>query len=158
MNFRLPPAHPNADQTSRIKELRWAISTFGVAGIVILAVSIAMSQQMPQPNAGLPGPGRTSDGFAALPETANPRPDSNRLLEDSMRQRDVMKRIRELNELRQKEMTSDTAKLLSIVHALQTEMDNKQDDTLKVDELRKVEEIAKLAHGVQEKMKATVGD
>lgn len=131
----------------------------GVIGLAVLTVTVGVAALAAQQASGtLQSSGRTSEGFAALPEVANPHPDANRFLEDSMQQRDVMKRIMELNELRQKEMTSDTLRLVALANALKTEVDKGQEGALYVDEVRKVEEIEKLAHGVQVKMRTTVSN
>lgn len=71
---------------------------------------------------------------------------------------ETMKRIRELNELRQKEMTSDTDKLVALASDLKVEMDKGHDGALYVDEARKIDEIEKLAHGVQVKMRTTIAN
>ncbi|HEX4319624.1 MAG TPA: hypothetical protein VHZ52_01885 [Acidobacteriaceae bacterium] len=117
------------------------------------------SQQVPQVNGGLPGPGRNSQGFAALPEAANPHPDSNRVLEDSMRKQGNAKQFKVLNELRQKEMTTDTAKLVALAGDLKEALDKTgSKDTISMDSVRKAEQIEKLAQDVRKKMKATFSD
>lgn len=136
----------------------WLHATACIGVLSALLVAAGVSQQVPQPNGGLPGPGRTSQGFAALPESANPHPDSNRVLEDSMRRQDTLKRTTELNELRQKEMSSDTVKLVVLANELKTQLEKPSNDPLSMNEVRKVEEIERLAHGVQSKMKATVAN
>ena len=137
---------------------RFWVGLVGIAVFACFPVTIGLSQQVPQINGGLPGPGRNSQGFAALPETANPHPDSNRVLEDSMRLQNDLKHIAMLNEMRQKEMTSDTAKLLALANDLKTEMDKTGKDTLSMDAVRKAEQIEKLAHNVRDKMRATVSN
>jgi hypothetical protein len=114
--------------------------------------------QVPQPNGGLPGPGRTSEGFIALPENANPHPDANRALEDSMRVRDNTKRFEQLNVLRHKEMASDTEKLVALANQVKTEMDTASHDSLSMESVRQVEQIEKLAHTVRDKMRASVSE
>jgi len=106
----------------------------------------------------LPGNGRNSQGFAALPEVANPHPDGVRILQDSMKSQDEQKKLSEQNELRQKQMTEDTAKLLQLATELKTEMDKSTKDTLSMNVVRKAEQIEKLAHTVREKMKASIGN
>jgi hypothetical protein len=131
----------------------------GAIGVVAIAIAVGVAAMALQQAGGtLQSSGRTSEGFAALPEVANPHPDANRIFEDSLQQRDVMKRMTELNELRQKEMTSDTQRLVALANALKTEMDKGHEGALYVDEVRKVEEIEKLAHGVQVKMRTTVNN
>ncbi len=76
-----------------------------------------------------------------------------------MRTQDNQKRIAELNLQRQKQMTEDTKKLLALANELKTDLDkNNTKDTPSMMEVRKAEMIEKLAHGVRDKMRATVGD
>ena len=75
-----------------------------------------------------------------------------------MKSQDNNKRIAELNLQRQKEMTADTAKLLDLANELRAQTETAGKGAVSMDEVRKVEEIAKLAHGVREKMKATSGN
>lgn len=60
---------------------------------------------------------------------------------------------RGLNIERQKEMVSDTNKLLKLARELNTEISSSNSDSLTPAQLRKVAEIEKLAHSVKEKMK-----
>jgi DNA topoisomerase VI subunit B len=139
------------------KPVRRMLGWTGIAVWSCIAIGVG-AQQVPDPSAGSFGPGRNSQGFPALPESANPHPDSNRLLEDSLHRMDNLKRISELNELRQKEMTSDTAKLVELANQLKAEMDKGGKGIPNMEEVRRVEEIEKLAHGVQSKMRATVSN
>jgi hypothetical protein len=159
-------AHSSDALRRRLPRLR-RTSRFGslaaLAAFVCFPLAGGFSQQVPQTNGGLPGPGRTSQGFAALPENANPHPDSNRVLEDSMRKQSDVKRFKELNELRQKEMASDTEKLVALAGDLKDELDKTGTDkagkeTLSMTAVRKAEQIEKLAHDVRDKMKATISD
>lgn len=124
-----------------------------VAGIVLLA-SLPVAVGVSQSNI----PPRTSQGFPALPETANPHPDANRALEDSMHKQNDQKHIAELNELRHKEMTSDTTKLLALANQLKTEMDKTSKDSLSMESVREAEQIEKLAHTVRDKMRASISN
>jgi len=75
-----------------------------------------------------------------------------------MKSQDEQKKLSEQNELRQKQMTEDTAKLLQLATELKTEMDKSTKDTLSMNVVRKAEQIEKLAHTVREKMKASIGN
>jgi hypothetical protein len=75
-------------------------------------------------------------------QTANPTADANRLMEDSMKQQDNLKRFELMNVQRQKEMTSDKG----------------TPDALSMLEIRKAEMIEKLAHSIQGKMRASVSN
>jgi hypothetical protein len=59
---------------------------------------------------------------------------------------------RGLNIERQKEMVSDTNKLLKLARELNTEISSSNSDSLTPAQLRKVAEIEKLAHSVKGKM------
>jgi hypothetical protein len=134
-----------------IKALRSLIFLAVVAAIP-LAAGITQGQ-----NAGSnTGPPRETTGFPPLSPLVNRKPDANRIMEDSMQAPDFQKRIAQLNLLRQKEMTEDTARLLELAHEVKTETGETAKDSLSVDELHKVEMIEKLARAVHDKMRATV--
>lgn len=57
------------------------------------------------------------------------------------------------NAERQKELVSDTQKLVTLANELQSDVDKSTKDTLSLDVIRKAEEIEKLAHNVRDKMK-----
>ncbi|MGA3100734.1 MAG: hypothetical protein ABSD61_02625 [Terracidiphilus sp.] len=67
------------------------------------------------------------------------------------------RRIRALNNERQKDMVSDTDKLLKLAQELNDEIAAKNAGTLTFDQLHKIAEIEKLAHSVKEKMADAVG-
>jgi hypothetical protein len=77
-------------------------------------------------------------------------------MEDSMKLQDNLKRFEKMNLQRQKDMTSDTARLLELAHQLKTETDKGMPDTLSILDIRKAELIEKLAHSIQAKMRASV--
>jgi hypothetical protein len=54
---------------------------------------------------------------------------------------------------RQRQIVSDTQKLVSLANELKTEVDKSTKDTLSIDVIKKADEIEKLAHSVKEKMK-----
>ena len=61
-------------------------------------------------------------------------------------------RIQELNLERQKEMVSDTEKLLQLTKQLNAEVARNHSDTLTPDQLRMLEKIEKLAKSIKDKM------
>ena len=132
----------------------------GLACLVVFGVvpQLAGHSQVPQYNGGLPGVERSSSGMAGLPENANPRPDGVRALRDAMQQQDNAKRTKELNLQRQKDMTSDTVKLLELATQLNSETKKSENDRLSILQLRQAEMIEKLAKSVREKMSSTVGN
>jgi hypothetical protein len=89
---------------------------------------------------------------------ANRTADANRIMEDSMKVRENQKRLEQLNLQRQKEMTSDTEKLLSLANQLKAATDKNSKDLLSMESVREAEEIEKLAHSVRQKMKAAVSN
>jgi hypothetical protein len=102
-------------------------------------------------------PLHNSGGVPPANPAANPRPDANQILEYSMQRQQNLKRIEELNVLRQKEMKEDTTKLLQLANEVKFETRPTRDSISAV-ELHKVEAIEKLAHSVREKMTYTVGN
>ncbi len=56
---------------------------------------------------------------------------------------------------RQKQLVSDTEKLLALANELKLDVDKSNKDTLSLDVIKKADEIEKLAHNVKEKMKGT---
>lgn len=56
---------------------------------------------------------------------------------------------------RQKQLVSDTEKLLALANELKADVDKSNKDTLSLDVIRKADEIEKLAHSVKEKMKGS---
>jgi hypothetical protein len=62
------------------------------------------------------------------------------------------RRMNALNNERQKEMVSDTDKLLKLAKELNDEIAAKNTSSLTLDQLHKIAEIEKLARGVKEKM------
>lgn len=107
--------------------------------------------------------------FAAPPQQANPNPDKPYLLPEANRLPDANQRMQmqqqesskakfeEANALRRKQISDDTAKLLELATELKTAVDKADKDTLSVDVIRKADTIERLAKGVKEKMKLTVG-
>ena len=62
------------------------------------------------------------------------------------------KRIKDLNVLRQKQLTSDAAKLLALATELQANVDKSGQESATLDLMHKAEQIEKLAHSVRTKM------
>jgi hypothetical protein len=117
-------------------------------------MSFAAGAPQSQVGNGLPYPAR-EPGLPPMSQTANPTADANRLMEDSMKRQDNIKRFETINLQRQKEMTSDTARLIALANELKSETDKGTPDTLSMVEIRKVELIEKLAHRIQDKMRAS---
>jgi hypothetical protein len=85
---------------------------------------------------------------------ANPVPDRNEQM--AMEQRQMRKASYEAaNTERKRQLTDDSAKLLLLATELKEDVGKSSKDTLSLDVLRKADEIARLAHNVQVKMKLT---
>ncbi|MGA3133475.1 MAG: hypothetical protein ABSD59_21995 [Terracidiphilus sp.] len=67
------------------------------------------------------------------------------------------RRVRTLNIQRQKQMVSDSDKLLKLARELNEEVAARNAGTLTPEELRKIAEIEKLAHNVKQRMTDGVG-
>jgi hypothetical protein len=132
-----------------------------VPGLVCLAVlssmSIAVGVPQSQIGNGLPYPPH-EPGLPPMNKTANPTADANRLMEDSMKSQDNLKRFELMNLERQKEMTSDIAKLIELANQLKTETDKGTSDSLSMSQVRQAELIEKLAHSIQHKMRVSVSN
>jgi hypothetical protein len=129
-----------------------------VRGLVCLAVvtSIPFAAAFPQSQVGngLPYP-PPQPGVAPMNRMANPTADANRLMVDSMKLQNSLKAFELLNVQRQKEMTSDTAKLVELANQLKTDADRGVPDAISILEIRRAELIERLAHNIQHKMRAT---
>jgi hypothetical protein len=132
-----------------------------VRGLVCLAVvmSVPFAVGVPQSQVGngLPYP-PPEPGVVPMNRTANPTADANRLMEDSMKLQNNRKRFEEINLQRQKEMTWDTARLIELARQLKTETDTGTPNSLSTLDIRKAEVIEKLAHNIQNKMRASVSN
>ena len=120
-----------------------------LAALVLFPATASLSQQ-DEPQL------RPKGSMPPLNPLANPKPDANRFMEYEMQREQARKRVEELNTLRQKEMAADPAELVKLAAEVKVETNTARSDALSVLDLRKVETIEKLAHGVREKMKITV--
>ena len=117
------------------------------AGLAALATLIAVAQPPQQ---------------SSNPDQPYLRPEANRLPDknDQMQMSsDQAKRqhFDAANAERERQIADDTAKLLDLATQLKAEVDKTSKDTLSINVIRKAESIEKLAKGVKEKMKLTVG-
>jgi hypothetical protein len=116
----------------------------------VLLVLVVMSAGHAQSNGSNGGQG----GSRVLPFGA--RPDSP-VSGDSYDSVMMGRRMRAMNIERQKEMVSDTNKLLRLARELNAEVAFQRSDALTPDQVRKVAEIEKLAKNVRERMALAVG-
>jgi hypothetical protein len=119
----------------------------GAIGLTVLTTLIAVAQPPQQSS--------NHDAPYLRPE-ANRLPDKNdqmQLNSDQARKQ----HFEAANAERKRQIADDTAKLLELATQLKTEVDKTSKDTLSINVIRKAESIEKLAKGVKEKMKLTVG-
>lgn len=124
---------------------RWKLSLcwgLGFAMVFVIASGHPVRSQSAPPRGIINGP-PTMSADPAAPGDFDP----------TMMER----RIRALNNERQKDMVSDTDKLLKLAQELNDEIAAKNAGTLTFDQLHKIAEIEKLAHSVKEKMADAVG-
>ena len=75
--------------------------------------------------------------------------------EDTMAHRAMMQQAERRNEQRQQDIVNDTAKLLTLAQQLKTEVEKSNKDPMSASEMKKAEEIEKLAKAVKEKMRGS---
>lgn len=75
---------------------------------------------------------------------------------DPMREQAEAKRLRAMNEQRQKSMVADADRLVKMTADLNAQVNSEQRSQLTPDEERQLAEIQKLAHNIRQKMSASV--
>jgi hypothetical protein len=137
-----------------LRGLRLAVWMMALAlGSGLAAMGGAQSQQGPGPNSGQGG----VQGQGSMRGTFN-HPDINPFsAESDVDPMMVEKRIRALNAERQKEMVTDTNKLLKLAKELNDEVASTDREAFTPEQLRKIAEIEKLARTVRERMTAGQG-
>jgi hypothetical protein len=145
-------------QPAKLPRLNLALR-YGLGGAAVLAISAAIlgfsEQQQGPPPTMTPGTGPSVDRPFNSPETDR-LPDAN----DQMRmneQQQKKKNYEAANLERKRQIAEDAARLLQLATELKSEVDKTDKDTLSLNVIRKAETIEKLAKGVKEKMKLTVG-
>jgi hypothetical protein len=130
--------------------IRWARTVGCLALLPLAAVPVDFSQSQTN-QAGSSGQARQT---LLVPE-ANRPPDKN----DQMRMNEQQEKkvsFDAANQERKKQMDDDTAKLLKLAMELKAEVDKSNKDTLSLGVIRKADDIERLAHSVQVKMKLTI--
>ena len=113
---------------------------------LVAAAPAAMAPQNPTPNPAIP----------YLRPVANRTPDANAVMQ--LREQQTKKQSFDAaNAERRKQLVDDSALLLKLAAQLKTEVDKTTKDTLSLTVIRKADEIERLARGVKEKMKLSVG-
>jgi len=124
----------------------WGRVLICLAAAAALGGAAQPRQQAPSPNPDKP----------YLLPAANNLPDVN----EQMRMREQQgkkQNFEAANAERRKQIADDSSKLLKLATDLKAEVDKTTKDTLSLAVIRKADEIERLAHGVKEKMKLTVG-
>jgi hypothetical protein len=120
------------------------------AVLAVLAAMPAVAQQTPQngqqPNSGQQAGQPSADrAWTSSPPLAIPVPQSDG------------RKVEAADAERRRQIAEDSAKLLKLATDLKAEVDKTSKDTLSLTVIRKADEIERLARGVKEKMKLTVG-
>ena len=119
-----------------------AVSLSGVA-----AAQRGSQQRTPPPtNQPITPPNTTQPGILPPMET----PGS---MDGGIRARMEENRVKSANDDRHKRLASDVDKLVSLTNELKADLDKATRDELSLDVIRKAQEIEKLAHDVQNRMK-----
>jgi hypothetical protein len=119
-----------------------------LAGSVLLSAGLAPLKAVSQSNPN-------TDKPDAVPAANRlPGPNGQMKSDDS---RTTSQNVDPANAQRKKELSDDSAELLTLAVALKAEVDKTNKDTLSLNVIRKAEEIEKLAHSVKEKMRASAG-
>lgn len=121
----------------------------GVASLALIALLTGASWAGQQP------PSLNPDRPTLSPE-ANRLPDKNAQMKLN-EQQEKQQNFATANAERKKQISDDSAKLLTLAMALKAEVDKTNKDMLSLNVIRKADEIEKLARNVKDKMKLSVG-
>jgi len=168
--MRLRPAHPesvsqttappDAGKPALQRRKPMSLLSLSLPGacclLVVIAAPYSVVRSQVKYNGSLLEMQSKASGLPSLRDIANPHPDPNRILEDAMHMQFDQKRLTMINVARQKEMTTDTARLVALATEVKTDTEKTGKESLSAIELHKVEQIEKLAHSVREKMRATI--
>jgi hypothetical protein len=145
--LRYPSCRPNGERSFALRSrLTIGCGLVFLTAILLGAGAASSGQQSPSLNPDRP----------TLSPEANRLPDVN----DQMKMRqhqDKQQNFDNANAARKKELSDESAQLLTLAMALKAEVDKTNKDMLSLNVIRKADEIEKLAHNVKEKMKVTVG-
>jgi hypothetical protein len=142
-------SHRSQPETTAFKSHRTLIlRVSGLALLIAIALFAGASW------AGQQAPSLNPDKPTLSPE-ANRLPDAN----DQMKLRDQQGKQQSFeaaNTARKKQISDDSAKLLTLAMALKAEVDKTNKDMLSLNVIRKADEIEKLARSVKDKMKLSM--
>jgi hypothetical protein len=142
-------------RSTRVFRIRFLVRVVAVGLLAIPAVWVSAQQQSPAQPGGAPDMSPTPNKPVLVP-AANRLPDANDRMEMDQQQSKKDK-FEAANALRRKQISDDAAKLLELATELKAAVDKTDKDTLSLDVIRKADTIERLAKGVKEKMKLTVG-
>jgi len=146
-------ATPDAKRARRISRVTKCLCV--CAGLVAVLSPVAARGQQTA-SQGLQSIMMPPKPTSVILPAANRAPDANDRME--MQQRDLKRASYEAaNAERMRQLDSDSALILKLASELKAEIDKTPQDTLSLSVVRKADEIERLAHNVQVKMKLTVG-
>ena len=128
---------------------------FSLCLAILGGIQLSYPSQAQTPSAKPQDPA-TSTPTAKAPATAD-KPVSDKSATDKPLTDKQKKEADQLAQ-RQKELTGDTAKLLTLANELKAEMDKSTKDTLSLSVVKKADEVEKLAHKVRDEMKKSMGN
>jgi hypothetical protein len=122
-----------------------------VLGVAFVLALTSVRAGLSQSGAGMGG------GQSSMGPPFTPRSGMGSLSTDTYDPVMMERRLKALNIERQKELVSDTNKLLKLARELNAEVAAQKGDTLTSEQLHKIIEIEKLARSVKERMTAGIG-
>lgn len=129
----------------------------GLLGMVLaVGISAAGTAPAPQRNGQSGAPVVTDPSVLGNPNTPTSMPDiasPGGGMDPAVRAHMEAERLKAANDDRHKRLVSDVDKLISLSNELKTDVDKTDKDELSLDVIRKAQEIEKLAHDVQNRMK-----
>jgi hypothetical protein len=143
-------------RTDRFHALRLRLCA-GLRGAVLLAMVCTLVCALPGRSQSSGGSnGGQGQGQGSMHSHA-PEPDLSTPADGDVDLSMAERRIRALNNERQKQIVADTDKLLKLARELNEEVAKANTGTLTMDELHKIADIEKLARNVRQRMTESVG-
>jgi hypothetical protein len=139
----------------RRTRILWACGLALLAGVVLLTGAAQSGQQ--QPSTTPDKPSVTSEASEPPDASQQPQPPDADDQEKPPEKQPAPQAAPTPGVEHKRQISDDSAKLLTLAMALKAEVDKTNKDTLSLDVIRKADEIEKLAHNVRDKMKVSVG-
>lgn len=136
-----PPKAMKSDASRRSR----VMFCVGIAGLVALVLVTGAAQVGPQ------------QAQAPATDKTLPMPDANQPAQPAAPQSGHAKKQDAAVQQRKKDLTDESATLLTLAMALKAEVDKTSKDTLSINVIRKADEIEKLARNVKEQIRKTAG-